>query len=93
MARRWTIRSTDDILLEEVDDFLCCYCRATGRTHLLDAFPREILQLLSDSPRSEEQLGRSIAEQVGEEAGPWVERVGDVLDELRTLRLVEPVAP
>lgn len=89
MARRWTIHSPNDLLLEEVDDFLCCYCLATGRTHILDAFPAELVRLLAQAPRTAVELAGAIAAQVGEEdASQWLASVDPVLHELQGLQLV-----
>lgn len=91
MARRWTIHSPNDLLLEEVDDFLCCYCLTTGRTHILDAFPAELVRLLAQAPRSAVELADAIAAQVGEEdASEWLASVDPVLRELQGLQLVTP---
>ena len=90
MAMRWALTSQGGVLFEDVDDFLCCYCSATGHTHLFDAFPAEILKLLDAGPRSSEELGRAIAAQAGDDdAADWLANVDSVLAELRGLSLVE----
>ncbi len=89
MTRRWAITSPDQLLLEEVDDILCCYCVASGRTHILDAFPAEILRLLARDPMTELELAGAIAAQVGDDdAREWLDSVPPVLAELQDLQLV-----
>lgn len=89
MVRRWTITSPDDLLLEEVDDFLCCYCVVTGRTHILDAFPAELLRLLSVGRLTAHELADAVAHQVGEDdASEWLASVDPILVELESLQLV-----
>lgn len=91
MARKWTIYSPEELLLEDVDDFLCCYSLITGRTHILDAFPAEVLRLLAQAPRTEQELADAIAGQVGDEdPSEWLDSVVPVLHELRGLQLVAP---
>ena len=93
MARRWTIKSRDKLLLEEVDDFLCCYCVATGRTHILDAFPAELLRQLSEEALTSQELADAVALQVGDDdASEWLASVDPILSELEGLHLVEQEA-
>ncbi len=89
MARKWTINSPTDLLLEDIDEFLCCYCLTTGRTHILDAFPAELVRLLARAPRTEQEMADAIAGQVGEEdSSEWLDSVVPVLHELQGLQLV-----
>jgi len=93
MARRWAIKSPDNLLLEEIDDFLCCYGVRTGRTHILDAFPAEVLRLLARASMTDEELAAAIAAQVGDDdSSEWLDSLVPVLRELAGLDLVEQVA-
>ena len=83
----------DTLLLEEVDDFLCCYCVVTGRTHILDAFPAELVRLLSDRAHTAQELAEAIASQVGEhDTADWLSRIEPLLVDLEGLGLLRQVA-
>jgi PqqD family protein of HPr-rel-A system len=69
------------------------YNRGSGGTHLLDAFSAAALRLIAEQPRSLEALARELAVQSGAAEDAVRARLGEVLDALRTLGLVEPAAP
>jgi PqqD family protein of HPr-rel-A system len=89
MVRVWAINSSSKILLEEIDGFLACYVVVTGETHILDAFPAEILRLLASAPQSRVQISEHLATQLGENSGSWVAKIDDTLTELQRLQLVD----
>jgi hypothetical protein len=90
MAETWALKSSSDVLLEEIDEFLACYSVETGRTHILDAFPGEIVKLLSCTPQTSSEIGAAFAIGIGEgTASEWVPKIHAVLLELLDLQLVQ----
>ena len=67
MVEKWAFKSSSEVLLEDIDDFLACYSLVTGRTHILDAFPGEIVRLLSHVPRTGLEVGEDFVLRVGVE--------------------------
>jgi len=93
MADIWHLRSPSEVLREEIDQFLICYCGSTGETHILDAFPTEIMNMLASGPKTSAQLDRDLVTAMGEEPGGWVDSVTSVLEELSRLGLVDKRTP
>ena len=77
------------VLLEDLDDYLACYVSATGETHILDAFPAEIVRLVASAARSREQIIEHLAAFLGESPGEWILKIDGILTELRQLQLVD----
>jgi PqqD family protein of HPr-rel-A system len=67
--------------------------RASGGTHLLDAFSAAALRLLAEQPRGIMALSRQLADESGAEEKVVSARLGEILNTLRTLGLAEPVSP
>lgn len=90
MVENWAFKTSSDVLLEDIDEFLACYSLVTGRTHILDAFPCEIIRLLSHLPQTSLEVAEGFVSRVGEgTAAEWAPKIDPVLRELRDLRLVE----
>jgi PqqD family protein of HPr-rel-A system len=89
MVTVWTLNSDSEVLLEDLDDFLACYVAATGETHMLDAFPAEILRRLASTPSSREQIIRHLATLLGEQSGDWIPKIDGILAELKQLQLID----
>ena len=89
MSGTWLIVPPSQGLFEEIDGFLACYSFSTGQTHILDAFPAEVLSLLACGPKSSAQIGADLAKQMGDESDAWFTEVDAVLRELQFIRLVD----
>ena len=90
MVEKWAFKSSSEVLLENIDECLACYSLVTGRTHILDAFPGEIVRLLSHVPKTSLEVGEDFVLRVGEgTAAEWAPKIDTVLLELRDLQLVE----
>lgn len=90
MVEKWAIKSSSEVLLEDIDEFLACYSMVTGRTHILDAFPGEVVKLLSDIPKTSLQISEGFTLRVGEgSAIEWAPKIEAVLVELCNLQLIE----
>ena len=89
MVEKWAIKSSSGVLLEEIDDFLACYSVVTGKTHILDAFPAEIVKQLSALTQTSAAISAEFAARMGEDPGDWLPKIESVLVELLELHLVE----
>ena len=67
------------------------YNRASGRTHLLDAFSATVLKRIADGPCRFDGLARHIATVCGAGEGEVRQRLKPVLERLRQLGLAEQV--
>ena len=85
----WVLKPPSLVLLEEIDDFLACYSKLTGDTHIFDAFPAEIVKMLASAPASGEQIRIHMAQKMGEKSGDRVDTINDTLRQLEYLQLVE----
>jgi PqqD family protein of HPr-rel-A system len=75
--------------LTDMDPYLACFSESSGATHLLDAFPAEVLRLISLGHDDREQLARHLHESLGEPAPSGA--MEDVLASLERLGLIEAV--
>ena len=83
-------KSSSEVLLEDIDECLACYSLVTGRTHILDAFPGEVVKLLSHQPKTSFDISEDFTLRVGEGSpAEWAPKIEAVLAELRDLQLVE----
>ena len=90
MVEKWAIKSSSEVLLEDIDEFLACYSLVTGRTHILDAFPGEVVKLLSQEPKTSLDISEEFTLRVGEgNVAEWAPKIEAVLVELRELQLIE----
>jgi PqqD family protein of HPr-rel-A system len=89
MGNHWALRKPPQVLIEEIEGFLACYVMSTGQTHILDAFPAEIMRVLFSEPKSTAQIREHLAVQMDDAGDSWVAKVEEVLAELQTLRMVE----
>lgn len=88
----WRRYSEDLLLVEPLGDATAVYCVHTGDTHLIDAFPVAILDvLLTEGPLSAEAVGGIIADWMGEAREDVETRVRAVLASLELMQLVECV--
>lgn len=69
------------------------YNRASGGTHLLDAFSATVLRAIAERPCSFERLACELAERSGAEDEEVRARLGAVLKKLDRLGLIERMAP
>ncbi|RLQ20746.1 hypothetical protein DWB85_15955 [Seongchinamella sediminis] len=88
MKAVWVSKQPPHILVEDIDGFLVCYCAATGQTHILDAFPAEILRSLMGGSLSLEEIKQHLSELLEEEID-WTDKVCEVLSGLQKLQLVD----
>lgn len=84
----WSLRSDSEVLLEEIDEFLACYVFSSGKTHILDAYPAEIVSFLESSPRTIEEIGRHLAASLGTENAEGNIGLDILLEELRDLHIL-----
>jgi len=78
-----------DVVLAVVETVMVCFCRASGETHLLDAFPAAVLeQVPAECGVPLREVAAALGEAMGEDAGAVSERVEAVLTELSLLGLV-----
>ena len=69
------------------------YNRASGGTHMLDAFSAAALQLLAEQPCAISTLTHQLAAQSGAEQPAVRTRLDEVLNTLHTLGLADPIPP
>jgi PqqD family protein of HPr-rel-A system len=89
--RRWQIPSGLELLWRSWDEreFLVYHC-ASGDTHLLDAAAARLLRSLSRGPVNTDELRRQVADSGPVFAEESADYIAELLDELHTLKLVEP---
>ena len=73
--------------IAELGSYLACYSELSGTTHILDAFPAEIMRLISRGPVTREDIDAHIADAVGD--GTLCAAVDDVLRQLEHHGLVD----
>lgn len=88
MVTVWVLKKPPQVLVEDIDGFLACYSALTGQTHILDAFPAEILRSLADGPKTAPEITQNLAELVEDEFD-WLDKINDVLAELHRLQLLD----
>jgi PqqD family protein of HPr-rel-A system len=94
MERYWRIPDPTALLWESWGTEYGLFNRNSGETHLLNELPAEILRRLSNAPTSDLALAEALAADCEIECTPqWRQKVGDILDNLHTLGLIEPVRP
>lgn len=89
MVNVWVLNPASQVLLEDIDGFLACYVVVTGETHILNAFPAEIVKLLASAPQSRLQIIEHLAILLGEQSDSWVGKIDDILMGLQRLQLVD----
>lgn len=78
------------LIVEDWGDDCSVFCPATGETHLLSALPNEILQELSATDSTTEELAASLARSCEIACTPeWLRKIADILRELANLELIE----
>ena len=89
MCEQWSIRSDSEVLLRDVDEFLACYSFSTGETHILDAFPAEIVSYLLSGAKTSSEIKSHLAACMADDGEGWFDVVDRLLTELRDLQLLE----
>ena len=75
--------------MREIDEFLACYSFVTGKTHVLNAFPAEIVRCLLPEARTAVEITAHLIACIGEDSDGWVVGVDQLLSELRDLQLLQ----
>lgn len=78
----------DNILSESFDQFTLCYVKSTGETHILDAFPSEILDILEAAPADSAGIASALCSRAGGALEDWLEPTQRTLEELQQISLV-----
>lgn len=89
MATVWVLKPPPQLVTEDIDGLLVCYSGRTGRTHMLDAFPAEIVRSLSRGQKTASEIKLDLAVLIDEEGDGWLDKIGAVLEELQRLHLVD----
>lgn len=88
----WTVPGADQFKVREFDTISLLYDPRSAETHLLDAFSREVLDTLTDQPRSIADAIRALTELVPDDARDGLEnRITSLIVEFDRLGLVYPV--
>jgi PqqD family protein of HPr-rel-A system len=88
----WCINKPEQLLFERFDSATFCYHKLSGETHVIAAFPDELIQRLQQQATSSSELTRYIASLCEEEVTPqWCQRIENALIELQKLGLVSVI--
>jgi len=75
---------------QPIGDGTACFCPGSGETHVLDAFPAELLNHVPEAGTiSIDELAAIVAAMVGEPVEEWCAKVRSVARELIALDLLE----
>ena len=74
--------------LEPLGDYVAVFSPADGETHVLDAFPAEVLALISEQSLSPAQIEATMASRFGGDTAEWRTPLETSLHHLRDLGLV-----
>ena len=88
---RFRVATHSDLRILRFDDESIVFNPFLWHTHLLNAAAALVLDALSESPATADELAAALTNEAGEPAIP-VEQVGTLLQDLAALRLVEPVS-
>ena len=88
MTAVWVLKESPQILFEDIDGFVVCYCASTGQTHILDAFPAEIFRSLLPGPLGVREIEQRLAGLLEEEVD-WSDKINEVLLGLNKLQLID----
>lgn len=92
MPDRWQCFDEDEILIEYFEDSAALYCIASGETHIVDAFPAEILKLMIPGSSVDlAALSTAFAASVGDAAELWSDDVEAVLRRLEQMGIIAAV--
>ncbi len=90
----WQLISPQSLLMEEFGDNTLCYNKHSAETHLLNAFPAELLKLIITKPGTTEELAKKLAESLGTDYDEkWLQSVARVLKDLQQIHLIETCEP
>jgi PqqD family protein of HPr-rel-A system len=88
----WCCPRIAEIRWVEWEQDFSLFDRGTGLTHLLNAFPIEILRILAQEPRTTEGVADVLADACGVESDQsWQSRVSETLTGLEALGLVDRI--
>ncbi len=86
----WQLIDPSSLLLEEFDENTLCYNRQAAETHMLNAFPAELLKLIIAKPGATEDLALRLATLLDINCDDtWQETVQRVLNDLQHIHLIE----
>jgi len=87
----WRRADPGAIEVESLGDGLAIFFRVSGETHILDAFPAHLFELLrsADASVPEEHLVERVAAMLGDTVAEWRQPVHESLTEMALLSLVE----
>ncbi len=89
MRELWSVKPETEVLVREIDEFLACYSFVTGKTHVLNAFPAEILRYLLPGARTAAELTAHLLACIGEDGDNRNVGIDQLLSELRDLQLLQ----
>jgi hypothetical protein len=82
------------VVVEQFESFAGVYCPAFGETHVVNAFPAQVLKYVpSGEPITPLAIAQQLALFLGEAAEDWEAPVRAVLEQLAELGIVERSAP
>lgn len=94
MERHWRRQPEPHIVFEDFDEFSAVFCELSGETHVLDAFPTEILRQLSGGMQvSEPAVVNALAALMDGPEDRLREQVSDTLLALERMQIVELSSP
>lgn len=89
MKNFWAACPSSDICMASFEEASFYYFRPTGETHLLNAFPREIVDLVSKQTLTSDTIAEKLAVLCDEENSiAWQQKITEVLSDLKMLGLV-----
>lgn len=78
------------LILHNFEEASVCYQRSTGDTHILSAFPAQMLEILLKQPHSIEELAEITAQLCHVDASDeWRDTVMKTLHDLKVSKLID----
>jgi len=94
MNKLWAACPSSDLCAASFEEASLYYYRPTGETHLLNAFPREIVDLVTKQPLTSGTIAKQLADLCDEEnSEAWQQKIKEVLSDLKMLGLVIETYP
>ena len=89
MSKLWAACPSSDLCAATFEEASFYYYLPTGETHLLNAFPRQIVDLVSKQPLTSNTIAEKLATLCDEENSvAWQQKITEVLSDLKMLGLV-----
>ncbi len=89
MNKLWAACPSSDLCVASFEEASFYFYRPTGETRLLNAFPREIFDLVKRQPLNPDTIAKQLAALCDEEnSAEWQQKIKEVLLDLKMLGLI-----